>query len=90
MYISDGCCTEFNIITSYVYSKLSKILFSKIIMLIESGILWKTILVVIYAKILHHSFVPTTSENFKSIFYLSCTKENLKICVPVWFEQLRE
>ena len=27
-------------------------------------------LVVIYAKILHHSFIPTIYENFKSVFFL--------------------
>ena len=39
-------------------------------MLIESGIALKTMLVAIYAKILHHSFIPTTYENFKSVFFI--------------------
>ena len=44
--------------------------------LIERGIFLKTILVAIYAEVLHHSFIPTIYENFKSVFftYLMQTK----------------
>ena len=38
--------------------------------LIERGIFLKTILVAIYAEVLHHSFIPTIYENFKSVFLL--------------------
>ena len=47
----------------------------------------KTILVVIYAKILDISFIPTIYEHF---FYLSRGNESLEIGIPVWFEQLKE
>ena len=47
---------------------------------------WKTMLVVIYAKILHHSFNSTICDNFKSGFYLSSGNENLETCIKVWFE----
>ena len=41
-------------------------------------------LVVIYAKILDHSFIPTIYENFKPVsFYLSGVNENLETCVQV-------
>ena len=42
-----------------------------LIMLIESGIALKAMLVLIYARILHHSFVPTIYENFKPVFLLT-------------------
>ena len=54
-------------------------------------------LVVIYAKILHHSFTPTIYENFKSVLIsfnfksdLFRANENLEICMPVWIVQLNE
>ena len=40
-------------------------------MLIESGIPLKAMLVLIDARILHHSFVPTIYENFKPVFLLT-------------------
>ena len=40
-------------------------------MLIESGIILETTLVVIYGEILHHKFIPTIYENFKSVFLLT-------------------
>ena len=47
---------------------------------------------VIYATILHHSFIPTIYENLKlvSFFNLSSANTNLKTCIHVWFEQLKE
>ena len=66
------------------------ILLKLLIMLIESGILLKTMLGVIYAEILYHSFIPTIYGNFRSVFlfiYLSRANENLETCIPVWFEQ---
>ena len=36
----------------------------------EAAFFWETMLVVIYAKILHHSFIPTIYENFKSVSFL--------------------
>ena len=62
------------------------ILLKLLIMLIESGILLKTMLVVIYAEILYHSFIPTIYENFRSVFlfiYLSRANEKLETCIPV-------
>ena len=41
-----------------------------LMMLIESGILLKNLFVVVYAKILHHSFTPTICKNFKSVILL--------------------
>ena len=53
-------------------------------MLIESVILLKkTMLVATYAKIIHHSSIPTIYENFKSVFYLSSAHENLETCIQV-------
>ena len=62
------------------------ILLKLLIMLIESGILLKTMLGVIYAEILYHSFIPTIYGNFRSVFlfiYLSRANENLETCIPV-------
>ena len=48
-------------------------------------------LVVINAKILHHSFTSTICENFKSVFfYLYSAKENVESRIQVSFEQLKE
>ena len=56
----------------------------------KAAFLWKTMLVVIYAKILDHSFISTIYENYKPVsFYLSGVNENLETCVQVWFEQLK-
>ena len=57
-------------------------------MLIESGNLLKNhvMLVVIYAKILHHSFIRTINENFN----LSRANENLETCTQIWFDQLKK
>ena len=41
-------------------------------------------LVVVYAKILHHSFIPTMYETLNHFFYLS--NENLETCVQNQFE----
>ena len=38
--------------------------------LFKAGFFLKTMLVVIYAEILHHSFISTIYENFKSLFWL--------------------
>ena len=44
-------------------------------MLIESGILLKNMLVVIYAKILHHSFIQQFTKTLNRFFtYLEQTK----------------
>ena len=47
-------------------------------------------LVVSYAKTLHHIFISTIYGTFKSVFHLSRTNENFETCMPVWFEQLNE
>ena len=52
----------------YIYFKLLMILFSSQWCLLKAAFLRKTMLVVIYAKILHYSFIPTIYENFKSVF----------------------
>ena len=49
----------------------------------ENGILLKTMLVVIYAKTLHHSFIPTIYENFKLDFLLTSAHENFETCMQV-------
>ena len=49
----------------------------------------KTMLLEIYAKMLHHSFIPTIYRNFKSLFYLPSVNENLETCIQVWSEQLK-
>ena len=79
-------------ITSYyIYSRLLMILFPKLWCLLKAAFFWKTMLVVIYAKILHHSFITIIYERFNSIFlYLSCANENWETCIPVWFEQLKK
>ena len=48
-------------------------IFNIIILMESSGML-----VVIYAKILHHSFISTIYENFKSNVFLSSANENLR------------
>ena len=53
--------------------------------LLKAAFFWKSMLLAIYAKILHYSFVPTIYENFKS-FYLSSTQENFETCIQAWFE----
>ena len=56
----------------------------------KAAFFWKTMLVVIHAKILHH-FSSTVYENFKLFFfYLSSVNENLETYTQVWFEQLKE
>ena len=61
-------------------------------MLIGSGILLKNMLVVIYSKILHHSFIQTICENLKSDFLpISCIRKfgNLHAC-SIWaFERTK-
>ena len=75
----------------YIYSKLLMILFWKDWFLLKVAFFWKTTLVIVYAKILHHSFIPTIYENFESIFfYLSDANKNLETYPPVWFDQLKE
>ena len=51
----------------------------------------KNMSVVIYAKILYHSFVPTIYENFKWFFFTYLVKTKIgKYWIPVWFKQLKE
>ena len=66
------------------------ILFSIYWCLLKVAFFWKATLVVIYAKMLHYSFIPTTYENFQSVFYSSNANENLETCIEAWFEQLKE
>ena len=47
-------------------------------------------LVVVYAKILKHSFIPTIYENVKLVYYLSRTSENLETSMSAWFGKLQE
>ena len=47
-------------------------------------------LVVIFAEILHHRFIRTIYNNFKSGFCLSSANENFETCIQVWFVQLEE
>ena len=58
------------IVSYYIYSKLLMILFSSYRCLLKAVFFWKTVLVVIYAKILRYSFIPIIYENFKSVFFL--------------------
>ena len=80
LYISYGCCTEFN--TSYFILYLFFVINDYILnlmMLIQSGILLKNnVIVVIYAKILHLNFIPTICENFKSVFWLIYCKRKFE------------
>ena len=49
-------------------------------------------LVVSYAKVLHHIFIRTIYKNFKSFFFfffLSRTDGNFETCVAVSFEQFK-
>ena len=59
LYTSDGWCTNFNIyyFILYLFLVINDSIFN-LMMLIESRALLKTMLVVIYTKILHHSFIP--------------------------------
>ena len=58
-------------ITSYyIYFKVLMILFSFKWCLLKAEVFWKTMLVAIYPKILHHNFIPTIYDNFKSVFML--------------------
>ena len=85
LYISDGCCTKCNIYYYILYLfKLLMILFSFQWCLPKATFFWKTMLVVIYAKILHNRFIPTIYENFKSVFfYLFSANENSEACIQV-------
>ena len=49
----------------------------KLIMLIKSGILLKNHVCCKYAKILHHTFIPTIYENYKLVFFLIYDKRKL-------------
>ena len=50
----------------------------------------KPSLAVVYAKILHQSFIPTIYKSFKLVRYLSRANQNLETCMSIWFVQLRE
>ena len=50
----------------------------------------KLSLVVIYAKILHHSFIPIISKNFISACYIFRVNENLETSISILFVQLKE
>ena len=66
------CCGDFNYIVAVLFFspwQLWATVIFKLMMLIESVILSKTMLIVIYVKILHHSFIPTIYENFKSVSF---------------------
>ena len=77
LYISDGFSTKLTFNTSYyICSWLLIILFSNEWCLLKVAFFWKTMLVVSYAKILHHIFIAING-NFETI-------------IPVWFEQLKE
>ena len=69
-YISHGVAHNLISITSnYIYFKLLMILFS-IQCLLKAAFFWKTMLVVFYAKILHHSSISTVYEKSESVFSL--------------------
>ena len=59
----------YDILLRHERVKLLRILIFNLMMLIESGILLKNMLVVIYAKIFYRSFIPTIYEDFKSVFF---------------------
>ena len=65
-------------------SKLLVILFSEC--LFKAVFFWKIMLVVIYAEILHHSFIRQFTETLNRFFYLSRVNENLETYIPVWLE----
>ena len=54
-------------------------------MLIENDILLKNheMLVVIYAKILHRSFIRQFAKTLNQFLYLSSANENLENCIQV-------
>ena len=58
------------IISYHIYSKLLMILFSNKWCLFKATSFWKTMLVVIFSKILHHRFLPTIYKNLKPVFLL--------------------
>ena len=71
LYISHGVAHNVIPITSnYIYFKLLMILFSIQWCLLKAAFFWKTMLVVFYAKILHHSSISTVYEKFESVFLL--------------------
>ena len=76
LYIPDRCCTEFNfffhilLLSYFIYSKILIILYSKHWCLLKTKFILKTMLIVVYAKNLRHSFIPTIYKNFKSISLL--------------------
>ena len=51
----------------YIYFKLLMILFSIEWCLLKVAFFWKNMLVVIYAKKLYYTCIPTIYENFKSM-----------------------
>ena len=70
----------------YNCSKLLISLFSNWWYLLKTALFRKTMSVVIYAKILHQSFIPTIYENVKSIMFAYLLKRkfgNLHICL-IW------
>ena len=72
------------IASCYIYSRLLMILFWNKWYLLKKEFFWKTILVVIYSKMLLHSLIPAIFEHFKSV-----SRANIKFqtCMPVCFEQ---
>ena len=57
-------------------------------MLIESSILLKNHVNVIYAKTLHYIFISTVYKHFKSVFQLYLRQT--KILMPGWFDEFKE
>ena len=55
----------------------------------KAAFFWETMLVVIYAKILHYSLIPTIYEKFKSVV-LSSPNKSLETCMQVSFAKLKE
>ena len=75
-----GCCTKLDI---YIF------LFSILRSFFRAAFFLKTMIFVIFTKILYCDFIPTIYKNFKSVcFYLYRTNENLELCMSVLFEQL--
>ena len=72
LYISDGCCIEFNI-----YYFISYIL--------KAAFFWKTMLVFMLKYYTTVSFRQFT-KSLNHFFYLASANENLGTCIQVWFE----
>ena len=78
------------ITSHHIYSKLLMVVFANKRCLLKAEFFWKTTLVVIYAKILHRSFIPSIYENRFFTYLGKWIFGNLHACFILIIERLNQ